>query len=982
MNKSYRLIWSRMKEVWVVVSEKVAAKGARPAVTVGCFAAALLLAASGPALALDPGALPTGGRITAGGGAIEQSGATLTVNQQTGKLVAHWDTFDIGRDAAVRFNQPGSSSVALNRIFDQNPSQIFGNLSANGQVFLLNPAGIVFGPNARVDVGTLVASSLDLADDEFLAGNYHFAGDSGGIINQGDITAAEGGVVALIAPRVTNEGTITTPGGSTLLAAGSQVSLDFTGDGLLSYTVEQGAVDVLAENKGLIKADGGLVVMTARAADLLTSAVVNNEGVVEAQTLETRAGRILLLSDMDHGETIVGGRLDASAPNGGDGGFIETSAATVQVRDGVQITTAAPDGKTGTWLIDPVDITIAAADGNVTGSTIATALQTTDVTLDTSDAGSCTGVACSEFSSTAGDIFIDDNIVVTDGSADTTLTLKANNNIIMEAGKNITRSGDYKLNTVFWADSDANGGGVLLKNGASINTNGGHLWMGGGNGSVVWNGLTVGDGYAVGNDFGLADAQRYSGIAIGENVDSTTPSNISIQTNGGNTAMYGNSSVNINAHTRGIGIANGTTINSGTGTILLDGKTTNTNPTAGWRNAIEIINGTGSTTTITSANTSSDAIIMRGDASTANTLNTDGVTGVQINGANTVISATAGGGIDISGKANTGFAGSNNYDLYLTNASILANSGRIKLTGQTSIGTTLNAGVVIGQKSGSAVTASTSDIEIIADKLTFSGLASYLQSSGTLTIKPYTAGTTIGVGTGAGTLSLPTNRFSTNFVDGFSNITIGSADAGDITLGTSATSISFKDPLTLKTAGNITSAGTFSLTGVAGQTAHLTLWADADANSNGYIFIYDGSVINTNGGDIVMAGGLDNGANGGTAGDGIPDGYTFSTVSTSSGISIGRNNATANAYTSIKSDGGNILMRGKSTGASPSMGIHFANRGELRAGTGTLTMLGEASNYHGIELSAWTGGLLDLSVGTIDISGITSSSAHHGLAAS
>ena len=313
MNKSYRLIWSRMKEAWVVVSEKVAAKAARPAVTVGCFAAAFLLAACGSALALDPGALPTGGRITSGIGGIEQSGATLTVNQQTGKLIAQWDTFDIGRDAAVRFNQPGVDSVALNRILDQNPSQIFGNLSANGQIFLLNPAGIVFGRNARVDVGGLVASSLDLVDVDFLADNYHFSGDGGGILNQGDINAAEGGVVALIAPRVTNEGTITTPDGSTLLAAGNQVSLDFNGDGIISYSVEEGAIDALLENQGLIKAAGGLVVMTAGAADSLTQAVVNNEGVIEASSLTNQGGRIIL----DGGIVVNTGSIAASGVNGG-----------------------------------------------------------------------------------------------------------------------------------------------------------------------------------------------------------------------------------------------------------------------------------------------------------------------------------------------------------------------------------------------------------------------------------------------------------------------------------------------------------------------------------------------------------------------------------------------------------------------------------------------------------------------------------------
>ena len=105
------------------------------------------------------------------------------------------------------------------------------------------------------------------------------------MLNQGKISVIPGGVVALIAPTVTNEGTITAKGGSVFMGAGNQVSLDFEGDGLISYTIDKGAVDALAANKGLIKADGGLVVMTAKAADSLTQAVVNNSGVIEARTL-------------------------------------------------------------------------------------------------------------------------------------------------------------------------------------------------------------------------------------------------------------------------------------------------------------------------------------------------------------------------------------------------------------------------------------------------------------------------------------------------------------------------------------------------------------------------------------------------------------------------------------------------------------------------------------------------------------------------
>ena len=191
--------------------------------------------------------LPTGGQITAGSGSIGQNGATLTVNQTSNQLVANWNTFNIGTQATVNFNQPSSSSVALNRVLSANPSYIYGNLNANGQVFLLNPSGVIFGPGSSVNVGGLVASSLSLSDANFLSGNSHFTNGAGAgsILNQGNIN---GTVVALIAPQVTNEGTITTPGGTTALAAGDDVSLDFTGDGLLNVNVNTADINALVAN--------------------------------------------------------------------------------------------------------------------------------------------------------------------------------------------------------------------------------------------------------------------------------------------------------------------------------------------------------------------------------------------------------------------------------------------------------------------------------------------------------------------------------------------------------------------------------------------------------------------------------------------------------------------------------------------------------------------------------------------------------------
>lgn len=350
---------------------------------------ALTLCAT-PALATPPvpTALPTGGQVTAGQAAISQSGSAMTINQATDKAILNWQSFNIGSQAAVRFNQPSTSAVALNRVVASEASQIYGQLTANGQVYLVNPAGIVFGPGSRVDVGGLVASTLDITDADFLAGRRTFSrgNATGAIVNQGEITAADGGLVALLAPTVVNEGVITARLGNVTLAAGDRITLDGGAGGLLQLAIDPATLQTLIDNRQLIVADGGQVVMTSKAADALSAGVVANSGTVQARTLHEHEGRILLLADMEHGETKVDGVLDASAPfpplplagegTGvrANGGFVETSAARVRVADSARVTTLATNGANGTWLLDPDGFTIAASGGDMTGAAVATAL--------------------------------------------------------------------------------------------------------------------------------------------------------------------------------------------------------------------------------------------------------------------------------------------------------------------------------------------------------------------------------------------------------------------------------------------------------------------------------------------------------------------------------------------------------------------------------------------------------------------------------
>ena len=268
MNCIYRSIWNETTGTFVAASENASSAGKRnssgPMAISG--QAHFVLRALAVCLALGYGAvvyaLPAGGVVAAGAATIGSAGGTTTIRQTTQNAVINWQSFNIGAREGVLFVQPNRHSVALNRVLGADPSSLLGSLSANGKVFLINPNGILFGQGASVNVGGLVASTLNLSDADFMAGKYRFSGEGGAsILNQGSIKA-DAGYVALLGANVSNEGVISARLGSVALAAGERITLDVAGDGLLNVTVNQAVVDALVRNGGLIRADGGQVLMT------------------------------------------------------------------------------------------------------------------------------------------------------------------------------------------------------------------------------------------------------------------------------------------------------------------------------------------------------------------------------------------------------------------------------------------------------------------------------------------------------------------------------------------------------------------------------------------------------------------------------------------------------------------------------------------------------------------------------------------------
>ncbi|QYG07296.1 YDG domain-containing protein [Janthinobacterium sp. PAMC25594] len=404
MNRIYRSIWNQATGAYAAVSENVKSAGKRSMPGCSGGGAHFALTSMAAALMMGYGSLalagPAGGTVVAGQATINGAPGATVIRQGSQNAVINWASFNVGKGESVQFQQPNSNAVALNRVLGSDGTTILGNLSANGKVFIVNPNGVLFGQGASVNTAGLVASTLDISNSDFMAGKYQFSGNgTGKVLNQGSISAP-GGYVALLGANVSNEGTIQARLGSVALAAGRAITLDVAGDGLLNVAVNAGAVGALVNNGGMIRADGGSVVLTAQAAGDLLRTVVNNTGVIEAQTIATRGGTIKLLGDMQTGTVNAGGTLDASAPVSGKGGFIDTSAAHVKLDDALKVTTASSHGLTGTWLIDPSDYTIAATGGDQTGAFFTNALKSSSVQIQSISGGS--GVL--------GDINVNDTI--------------------------------------------------------------------------------------------------------------------------------------------------------------------------------------------------------------------------------------------------------------------------------------------------------------------------------------------------------------------------------------------------------------------------------------------------------------------------------------------------------------------------------------------------------------------------------------------
>jgi len=765
---------------------------------------------------------PQDGNITSGSGKISQNGSTSTILQNSQRMAVDWSSFSIRPNETVNFVQPNAQAIALNRVTGREASSILGHLNANGNVFILNPNGVLFGAGAQVSVGGLLASTLNMSNADFEAGQYRLSGTStASVSNQGSITVPTGGKVALVAATVSNAGQINAPEGSVALVAANGIHLELNDGSPIGYTITQGAAQALVDNGGVIAADGGQVVLTAKGLQGLNDAVVNHSGVIRARTVAQRNGQIELLADggtaqvngtldvrgqgaADRGGTVkvlgdkvglfdaatidasgpagggtvlVGGNrqglgpevnasaaymaptavIDASAgqtgdggkvvvwgtdvanvygriratggAQGGNGGAIETSGHALDTQ-GVDIDVSARHGTSGSWLLDPYNVTISsgsqtggAFSSNVWAPTASGSLVNTSNIQTILNSGGSVTITTTGAGAEEGNISINGNIlksagsaasltlvaagrILDNGTAGTHRTISSSSNALnvsMTSNATSTTAGNNSLKLQFM-DISANGGNISLTATGAQNGTAAAMAVSNttlstsGSGNISLTGTMPSNGNS-------------QGVLLTANTLSTASGTISIQgTSGGIASISGfNASGAALMTTSNIGLrlaGTNSVTSSGGGNITLNGVATGATSTwagggvqLGAGDTISTtgtvnITGTTSNPSYTSYRNQLSAVNFSGNTSTA--INVTGGT-VNISGINTTVgqagtTSNSNAALKLAGKIN-----------------ITASSGPVNLTGSNTGGDgvwgsgTANTTVSISAPSSSAV---------------------------------------------------------------------------------------------------------------------------------------------------------------------------------------------------------------------------------------------------------------------------------------
>jgi filamentous hemagglutinin family protein len=340
-------------------------------------------------MALSARANPTGMTVHSGSATATSSGSQLTVTTTSQNTFLNWQSFNIAAGETTIFQEPSTTSIVWNRINDQNPSQIFGSLQANGVVVLLNSSGFYFGPNSFVSAAGLVVSTANYIPPQNSGGGWEFNGPPplASIINYGQIQVGNGGSAYLIANQIENHGSIEAPGGSVGLAAGQTVLLSERPDGRgmsMQVTLPGGSVD----NEGRLIADGGTIAMHAQVVNqngfIQANSVQNVNGVIELVASDqltlgassqitasgdnssagSAGGNVTLQSGNNFSDSVGSQITVTGGTQGGNGGSVEISAPNVLSLNSSMDASAQAGSTAGQLLLNSQDITLNASGAN------------------------------------------------------------------------------------------------------------------------------------------------------------------------------------------------------------------------------------------------------------------------------------------------------------------------------------------------------------------------------------------------------------------------------------------------------------------------------------------------------------------------------------------------------------------------------------------------------------------------------------------
>ena len=1030
---------------------------------------------------------PSNGQVSAGSASISQQANQTTINQTSSKAIIDWRSFSIGADNRVVFVQPNSSAITLNRVTGKEASVINGSLLANGHVWLLNSNGILIGKTGQVSVGSFLGSTQSLTNEKFLVGDYRFSPNpnSGSLIsNQGKIIVKDGGYAVLSGEAVRNDGYIQANLGQVVLAGSKSFAIDLSGDRMISFAVTEPLEMIPADgravvdNTGILRADGGQVLLTARSAAQLIGQVINTSGLISAASASLVNGSIVL-DGGTNGSVTVSGNLDASGKNaqekggaidvmgqhlsltssavldvsgdlgggiiqiggswqgaanqyspavtntiasgavlnasavtkgdggsivawsdisnplsvtqvggnlsanggmlGGNGGAIETSGRLLDIHR-IRVSTKSPLGRTGNWLIDPVDTVIqslsqpnTASTTYISSSTLLSNLATTNYTLSSSDGGNInvnadlTSVSTNTMTLNASGLLninknldMAGNVVLSSTSGgvslgtDTTTTinnltingsLTGSGNIAFRSGVN----GDLLISQTFVTPTtysgNITGNGKLTKSGlGSLNLTGSNTFTGG---------MTISDGTLIGNTQSLlGNVVNNSNLIFNQSNAGTFAGNISGTGYVGKDGLGVLTLSGVNSYSNGTQIANGTIVGN---TQSLFGNIINNAALifdqSGTGQFAGNISGSGSVTKLGQGNltlTGTNSYTGGTTVSTASLIgNTQSLTGNIVDNATVIFdqstNGTFAGNISGTGQFAANISGSGSF--------AKLGQGNLTLSGMNSYtgGTTISAGTLTGNAqsltgnmlNNASLTFDQSGTGQFAGNI--SGSGSFIKlGQGNLTLtgtNSYTGGTTVS----SGSLIGSTQSLTGNIVDNASVIFDQSTNgifAGNISgtgtllkLGAGSLTLSGRNSYaggTTITTGTII-GNSLSLTGNIIDNAFLTFDQSTDAVFAGRIS-GSGALTKQGSGSLTLSG--ENNYQGGTT--------------ISAGILIGN----TQSLTGNIVDNATLIFDQSNTGTFAG---NISGSGSVQSrGQGNLTLSGVNTYRGGTTISAGT----------------------------